>query len=218
MLQSAFFVRETVAMKSETPTCFIVDDDQAICHSISQLLQTVDISHQSFPSAEDFQANYNNQIGCLVLDIRLHGMSGLMLQKKLIQEKSKLPVIFLTGHGNINMAVKAMKEGAFDFITKPFHNQELLDKIHLAMNQHRTLNNKTHEREKLQKKINSLTPREKQLLDAICEGKQTKQIADQMNISINTAQIHRANLMKKMDAKNLGTLINMVLKLKNYYN
>lgn len=200
------------------PTCFVVDDDVAINASISRLLNTVNIQHKTFTSAEEFQANYNNETGCLVLDIRLQGMSGLMLQNILKKQNCTLPILFLTGHGSIEMAVDAMRDGAFDFITKPFHNQELLDKIHSAMNQHNQMNLQLIEKKFLQTKIDSLTPREKELLDAICEGKQTKQIADKMEISINTAQIHRANLMKKMGAKNLGTLINMVLKLQNFYH
>lgn len=200
------------------PTCFVVDDDVAINASISRLLNTVNIQHKTFTSAEEFQANYNNETGCLILDIRLHGMSGLMLQNILKKQNCTLPILFLTGHGSIEMAVDAMRDGAFDFITKPFHNQELLDKIHSAMNQHNQMNLQLIEKQFLQTKIDSLTPREKELLDAICEGKQTKQIADKMEISINTAQIHRANLMKKMGAKNLGTLINMVLKLQNFYH
>jgi len=198
-----------------SPQVFLVDDDTSINHTLHKLFNSVKLTHQIFTSAEDFLEKYNGEEGCLLLDIRLKGMSGMLLQEKLNNHKINLPVIFLTGHGNIHMAVNAMKNGAFDFLTKPFHNQELLDTIHHAISSNHDSTVIEKERATLLKKINSLTPREKQLLDAIVDGKQTKEIAAAMGISINTAQIHRANLMKKTGAKNLGTLINMVIKAKH---
>ena len=193
-------------------TVFIIDDDEGINQVLARLFDSVGMQHCIFTSAEAFLAAYKGEPGCLILDIRLKGMSGLVLQEQMKARKMDLPIIFLTGHGNINMAVKAMKEGAFDFLTKPFHNQELLDKVHHAVRSHVDKGLVQKERQALRQKIEALTPREKELLDAIVQGRQTKEIAAALGISINTAQIHRANLMKKMDAKNLGTLINMVIK------
>jgi FixJ family two-component response regulator len=195
-------------------TVFVIDDDMGINNALTNLFDSVGLHNQVFTSAEDFLQQYNNDDGCLVLDVRLKGMSGLMLYDQLKSSKVNLPVIFLTGHGNIKMAVNVMKQGAFDFVTKPFVNQDLLDKVHMAMLSNHNDEVLKKEQQELQRKLDRLTPRESQLLDAIVEGKQTKQIATEMGVSINTAQIHRANLMKKTGAKNLGSLINMVVKLK----
>ena len=196
-------------------TVFVIDDDAGINTALTNLFDSVGLDNKVYTCAEDFLQQYDNDDGCLVLDVRLKGMSGLMLYDKLKTSKVNLPVIFLTGHGNIKMAVNVMKNGAFDFLTKPFVNQDLLDKVHMAMLSNHDDELLKKEKQELQNKLDQLTPRETQLLDAIVEGKQTKQIAAEMGVSINTAQIHRANLMKKTGAKNLGTLINMVVKLKH---
>ena len=196
------------------PTVFVVDDEQSINQALYRLFSSVNMPCETYTNCEDFMQSYNNQEGCLILDIRLKNTSGLLLQDE-VQQKTGIPIIFLTGHGNIQMAVKAMKKGAFDFLTKPFNNQELIDKVQLAIraNKDRTILNQKHK--KVEEKLKTLTPRETQILSAIAEGKQTKQIAASIGISINTAQIHRANLMKKMQAKSLGELINMVIKHKS---
>jgi two-component system, LuxR family, response regulator FixJ len=201
-----------MVMAVNPATVFVVDDDKGINQALERLLDSVNIPCELFTSAEDFLDRYNGDDGCLILDVRLRGMSGILLQERLARRKVKIPVIFLTGHGNIQMAVKAMKGGAFDFLTKPFHNQDLLDKVHQALISNYDESVIEKERKILRQKLTELTPREKELLDAIVEGLQTKEIAAMMGISINTAQIHRANLMKKMKAKNLGSLINMVIK------
>ena len=197
---------------SQLAQVYVIDDDSGVSQALHNLLDSVNIPHRLYSSSEEFLTDYDGQEGCLLLDVRLRGMSGVMLQQKLNRDGINLPIIFLTGHGNIQMAVKAMRDGAFDFVTKPFHNQELLDTIHGALLSNHDQSQLQQQRRVLQGKIAALTPREKQLLDAIVDGKQTKEIAVEMGISINTAQIHRANLMKKMGARNLGSLINMVIK------
>ncbi len=202
-------------MPTPSSEVFIIDDDPGICTVLDRLLTSVNISHRIYSNAEDFLDDYRQEKGCLILDIRLQGMSGMILQEQLKQRQISLPIIFLTGHGNIEMAVKAMKSGAHDFLTKPFSNQELLDKIHCAITACHDRQVIEQEARSVNTKIKQLTTREAELLALIVDGKQTKEIARDLDISINTAQIHRANLMKKMGAKNLGALINMVLKAQN---
>ena len=194
---------------------FVIDDDPGIAEVLHRLLKSVNIKHRIYTNAEDFLNDYRQEKGCMILDIRLQGMSGMVLQERMQQQKINLPIIFLTGHGNVDMAVKAMKSGAHDFITKPFNNQDLLDKIYLAMSSGDNKAALARESHAVKVKIEQLTKREYELLELIIDGKQTKEIARDLDISINTAQIHRSNLMKKMGAKNLGTLINMVLKSRN---
>lgn len=194
---------------------FVIDDDPGIAEVLHRLLKSVNIKHRIYTNAEDFLSDYRQEKGCMILDIRLQGMSGMVLQERMQQQKINLPIIFLTGHGNVDMAVKAMKSGAHDFITKPFNNQDLLDKIYLAISSGDNKAALARESHAVKVKIEQLTKREYELLELIIDGKQTKEIARDLDISINTAQIHRSNLMKKMGAKNLGTLINMVLKSRN---
>jgi two-component system, LuxR family, response regulator FixJ len=195
-------------------TVFVIDDDPGINEALSRLFTSVNIGCKTYTSGEEFIQEQSQKDGCIILDIRLKGANGIVLQEE-IQLKTNMPIIFLTGHGNIQMAVKAMKNGAFDFLTKPFNNQELIDKVKLAIKTNKDQSILIKENKKVGEKLKTLTPRETEILTAIAEGKQTKQIAASIGISINTAQIHRANLMKKMQAKNLGELINMVIKHKS---
>jgi FixJ family two-component response regulator len=202
-------------MKREIPkesTVYIVDDDQAIRHAMSLLLKSVDIDHQVFNSADEFLELFTgNDNGCLVLDIRMPGLGGLELQEKLIESDNALPIIFITGHGDIPMAVEAMQKGAFDFIQKPFRDQELLDRISEALNTARERQSERALKHDVQERINTLTKREHEVLDLVVTGKPNKIIAHELGVSQRTIEIHRARVMEKMAAKSLAELVRMHL-------
>ncbi len=202
-------------MANEFPkesTVYIVDDDQAIRHAMSLLLKSVDIDHQVYNSADEFLELFNgNDNGCLVLDIRMPGLGGLELQEKLIESDNALPIIFITGHGDIPMAVEAMQKGAFDFIQKPFRDQELLDRISEALNTARERQSERALKHNVQERINTLTKREHEVLDLVVTGKPNKIIAHELGVSQRTIEIHRARVMEKMAAKSLAELVRMHL-------
>jgi len=202
-------------MKREIPkesTVYIVDDDQAIRHAMSLLLKSVDIDHQVFNSADEFLELFTgNDNGCLVLDIRMPGLGGLELQEKLIESDNALPIIFITGHGDIPMAVEAMQKGAFDFIQKPFRDQELLDRISEALNTARERQSERALKHDVQERVHTLTKREHEVLDLVVTGKPNKIIAHELGVSQRTIEIHRARVMEKMAAKSLAELVRMHL-------
>ena len=165
-------------MNDSAPTIFVVDDDDAVRDSLSDLIDSVGLEVATYPSAHDFLADYDNaRRGCLVLDIRMPGMSGLELQERLNERGSTLPVVFITGHGDVPMAVEAMKRGAVDFIQKPFRDQELLDRINLALEQNRRRRNVEEVKQDIAKRISSLTRREREVMDMVIQGKANKVIA-----------------------------------------
>jgi two-component system response regulator FixJ len=189
---------------------YIVDDDQAIRHAMGLLLKSVGLQHQVFTSADEFlELHSGNNDGCLVLDIRMPGLSGLELQQKLIEMESSLPIIFISGHGDIPMAVEAMQKGAFDFIQKPFRDQELLDRISEALNIARKREAEREQRLDVQERIATLTNREHEVLDLVVTGKPNKIIAHELGVSQRTIEIHRARVMEKMRAKSLAELVRM---------
>lgn len=189
---------------------YIVDDDQAIRHAMGLLLKSVGLRHQVFTSADEFlESHTGNNDGCLVLDIRMPGLSGLELQQKLIEMGSSLPIIFISGHGDIPMAVDAMQKGAFDFIQKPFRDQELLDRISEALSTARKLEVERGHRIEVQNRIATLTKREHEVLDLVVTGKPNKIIAHELGVSQRTIEIHRARVMEKMCAKSLAELVRM---------
>ncbi len=189
---------------------YIVDDDQAIRHAMGLLLKSVGLQHQVFESADDFLEHHTgNNDGCLVLDIRMPGLSGLELQQKLTEMGSALPIIFITGHGDIPMAVDAMQKGAFDFIQKPFRDQELLDRISEALSTARKREAEREHKLKVQDRIATLTKREHEVLDLVVTGKPNKIIAHELGVSQRTIEIHRARVMDKMRAKSLAQLVRM---------
>ncbi|MGK0271820.1 MAG: two-component system response regulator FixJ [Cocleimonas sp.] len=190
----------------------IVDDDDAVRDSLLELLKSVDMKAVGFQSADLFLAGFNPNIaGCLVLDIRMPGMSGLDLQKKLHEMDSILPIIFITGHADVPMAIEAMKYGAVEFIQKPFREQELLDCINSTMNNARKSHDRNIEKKQIIERLNSLTEREKEALELLSEGYPNKIIADKMGISQRTVENHRANLLEKMEAKSTAALIKLLL-------
>lgn len=200
-----------------TQIVHIVDDDEAVRDAISLLLESVEIENQTYENAQVFLEIFAKNLGvlapgCIVLDIRMPGMSGLECQQKLQQLGCKQPIIFITGHGDVPMAVEAIKQGAMEFIQKPFRDQELLDRIQhcLAINAEALEYN--FQTQIVSQRLASLTQREKEVLDRVVEGKANKVIATDLNLSQRTIEIHRSNVMEKMQAKSLAQLIKMVIE------
>lgn len=193
------------------PKVIVIDDDEAVRHFLHRLIASVDLRVEVYASAQEFLDAYQrNSPGCLVLDIRMPGMSGLELQQELNARGIDLPVIVLTGHGNVQVAVHAMKAGAIDFIEKPFNNELLLDRVQKAVARSvETYENRVKKDEILMRRA-SLTPRERQVLDLVVAGESNKGVARQLNISDKTVEIHRAKVMEKMQAKSLADLVKMV--------
>ncbi len=201
-------------MTDTGPTVFVVDDDEPVRDSIGLLLDTVDMEHESFGSAQEFLDAYDRtRTGCLVLDIRMPGMSGLELQDHLMAENTALPIIFITGHGDIPMAVEAMKKGAVDFIRKPFRDQELLDRIHEALSLEAANRQAVEDLEEIRSRVASLTPREHEVFERVAEGQANKVVAIDLEISERTVEIHRSQVMQKTKARSLADLVKMKISL-----
>jgi len=195
-------------------TVFVVDDDEAVRESLRLLLGSVGLEVECFSSAADFLAAYDpDRSGCLLLDVRLPVMSGPDLQEKLASMHSILPIIFLTGHADVPLAVRAMQAGAFDFLEKPFNDQELLDRAHAALDRDATNREELEGRRAIVDRMARLTPREKQVLALVVEGDANKIVADRLNISERTVEIHRAHVMEKMHATSLAHLVRMWLRV-----
>jgi FixJ family two-component response regulator len=194
-------------------TVFIVDDDEAVRDALAELIDSIGRQARTFSSAHAFLDAYDrHQGGCLVLDIRMPGMSGLELQRTLNQRQIDLPVIFITGHGDVPIAVDAMQRGAFDFIQKPFRDQDLLERIDRALNRFAELDRERRQQRRILALIEQLTPREKEVMEKVIAGKANKVIAVELKISQRTVEIHRARMMEKMQAATLADLISRVVK------
>lgn len=201
-------------MNDEVPTIFVVDDDAAVRSSLAMLLKSVSLAVETFESASSFLEQLPDEpSGCLVLDIRMPGMSGVELQQQLKQRGCPLPIIFITGHGDVSMAVHAMREGAIDFIEKPFRDQELLDRIYQALELDRTRRRAADEAIQLRERFAGLTPREHDVMLRIARGQANKVIAIELGLSERTVEIHRAKVMHKTGAKSLAELVSMTAKL-----
>jgi FixJ family two-component response regulator len=195
-------------------TIFIVDDDTAVRDSLKMLLRSVGQAVETFGSGQEFLDAYSeDRPGCLVLDIRMPGMSGLELQQKLNERHSIMPIIFITGHGDVPMAVEAMQAGAVDFIQKPFRDQDLIDRINQALEKDQNNRASLGERNDIRKRLETLTPREREVLDLVVHGKANKVIAGDLRLSQRTVEIHRARVMEKMQASSLAHLVRMVLEV-----
>jgi RNA polymerase sigma factor (sigma-70 family) len=200
-------------MKEKPPTVFVVDDDDAVRTSLRLLLKSVGLPVETFASAQEYlDGAEGDRSGCLVLDIRMPGMSGLELQQRLNETHSIIPIVFITGHGDVPMAVEAMQHGAVDFIQKPFRDQDLIDRINQALEKDRENREGLRERDAIHKRMQQLTPREREVLDLVTQGKANKVIAGDLDVSQRTVEIHRARVMEKMGASSLAHLVRMVIE------
>lgn len=193
-------------------TVYVVDDDEAVRDSLQWLLEGKDYRVRCFDSAESFLSRYDpREVACLIADIRMGGMTGLELQDKLLERKSPLPIVFITGHGDVPMAVNTMKKGALDFIQKPFNEEDLLNIVERMLDHAREAfagHQQAASREAL---LSKLTGRESQVLERIVAGRLNKQIADDLGISIKTVEAHRANIMEKLGANTVADLLKIAL-------
>lgn len=201
-------------MNDAKPTVFIIDDDDAVRGSLKLLLKSVGLPAVAFASAQQFLPTYVlDQPGCLVVDVRMPGMSGLELQQHLNLLGATIPVIFITGHGDISMAVEAMQHGAFDFVPKPFRDHDLLDRVQRALEKDASNRREFGQSERLRQRLELLTPREREVLELVTSGKPNKVMAADLGVSQRTVEIHRAHVMEKMQADSLAQLVRMTLDL-----
>ena len=199
-------------MKELSQTVFVVDDDDAVRNSLRLLLKSAGIATEVAASAQEFLSSYDtSHPGCLVLDVRMPGMSGLEMQHELNMRGAAIPVIFITGHGDIPMAVEAMQHGAFDFLRKPFRDQDLLDRVQRALARDTEYRARLRQTDKIRERLASLSPREREVLDLVSQGKANKMVAGDLGVSQRTVEIHRAHVMQKMDAGSLAELVRMMM-------
>jgi len=202
-----------ISSDNDRPTVFIVDDDQGIRRAMELLMRSVGLDYEIHHSGDDFLEHYSpERPGCLVLDIRMPGLGGLELQQRLSDMGSSLPIIFITGHGDVPMAVEAMQKGAVDFIQKPFREQELLDRVHDALAQDRERRSQRGQQQNIAARLDKLTRREREVMDLVVTGKPNKVIAYELGVSQRTVEIHRARVMEKMEARSLAELVRMQLQ------
>jgi RNA polymerase sigma factor (sigma-70 family) len=194
---------------------FVVDDDPSVRSSLKFLLSSVGLQVESFDSAEAFlQMKPPDAPSCLVLDVRLHGLSGLDFQRELAARNIRIPIVFVTGHGDIPMSVRAMKAGAIEFLTKPYRDQDLLDAVRIALEQDRARREQERDLTDLHQRFDSLTPREQEVISMVVSGMLNKQIAGELGTAENTVKVHRSRAMEKMNAQSIADLVRMIEKLK----
>jgi FixJ family two-component response regulator len=192
---------EEDTIEEDRPVVYIVDDDCALCDALKSLFHSVGLQAQTFKTPDDFRRHTRiDAPACLVLDVRFQGQSGLGLQIELTKSERSIPIVFMTGHGDVEMSVKAMKAGAVDFLVKPFRDQDMLDAVAHAIDRDRTRRQVDRNLKDIRDRYDSLTPREREVLSYVVSGLMNKQIADELNISEITVKIHRKNAMYKMDA------------------
>lgn len=202
-------------MNELNSTVFVVDDDLSIRTALKSLIRSVGLNVETFASCQEFLKFSRQEVpSCLVLDVRLPGMSGLDFQRELINMNVRLPVIFITAHGDIPMSVRAMKAGAVEFLPKPFRDQDLIDAIHLSLERDRIRQNAENEVSELKARLETLTVRERELLPLVISGRPNKQIADTIGTSEVTVKAHRSNVMRKMQAESLADLVRIADRLR----
>jgi FixJ family two-component response regulator len=201
-------------MTERAPTVFVVDDDPSFRRAIKRLVESVRLQVETFESAHAFlRSNRPDTPSCLVLDIRLPGISGLDFQRELAEANIHIPIIFITGHGDIPMTVRAMKAGAVEFLTKPFRDQDLLDAIQVALDRDRAKRQQEREIATLRNRLEFLTPREREVLPLVVSGLLNKQIAGKIGTSETTVKVHRSQLMRKMGAGSLAELVRLAQRI-----
>ena len=197
--------------KDDSPVIYLVDDDEAVRDALGMLFKSIGLKHEAYSSALDFLEHYDRaRHSCLVADIRMPGLSGLELQQRLNDEQAEVPIIFITGHGDVPMAVTAMKSGAADFVQKPFRDQDLIDRINkaLALDLERRMGRA--EQDEIRARIALLTPREKEVMDRVARGQANKVIAMDLSVSQRTVELHRARVMKKLRMRSVAQLVHAI--------
>jgi len=201
-------------MNDQEPTVFIVDDDPSVLKALARLMRSARLNAATFASPQDFLEHHDqNASGCLVLDVAMPHINGLELQKSLAASGSELPVIFLTGHADIPMSVRAIKQGAVDFLTKPVHDSDLIEAIYGAIEKNRIARQTRVKQNELQQRLAMLTPREREVLSQVVSGKRNRQIAADLGTVEKTIKVHRAHLMKKLKVGSLAELVKVAERL-----
>jgi RNA polymerase sigma factor (sigma-70 family) len=201
---------------TQAPMVFVVDDDPSVRSSLKFLMSSVGLQVESFDSADALlKRKIPDAPSCLVLDVRLRGLSGLDFQRELAARNCHMPIIFITGHGDIPMSVRAMKAGAVEFLTKPFRDQDLLDAVRIALEKDSERREREKEVSDLKERFNSLTPREQKVISMVVSGMLNKQIADQLGTAENTVKVHRSRAMEKMHAQSVAELVKMIEKVES---
>jgi FixJ family two-component response regulator len=201
-------------MTEADPIIFVVDDDPSVRRALKRLISSAGFQVETFASAQDFlQSSRHDGPACLVLDVRLPGVSGLDLQEQLTAAGLNMPIVFITGHGDIPMSVRAMKAGAVDFLPKPFNDQDLLDAIHLALEKDKKTRREQAEVAEIQRRVDTLTPREREVFALVVTGLLNKQVAARLGTSEKTIKVHRARVMEKMHSESLAELVRLAEKV-----
>ncbi len=197
--------------KDEAPIVYLVDDDDAVRDSLGMLFKSIGLKHEAYGSALDFLQRYDrSRHSCLVADIRMPGLSGLELQQRLNEQGAEIPIVFITGHGDVPMAVTAMKSGAVDFVQKPFRDQDLIDRINKALELDRERRKGRAEEDEIRGRIALLTPREKEVMQRVVQGHANKVIALDLGVSQRTVELHRARVMKKLKMRSVAEVVHAV--------
>ncbi len=203
-------------MNKDQQIVFIIDDDEDVRDSLVELVTSIGLNARAYESANKFLSEFDkNAPGCILADVRMPGLSGIELQYKLIELHAPQPLIIITGHGDITMAVQAMKDGAFEFLQKPFRDQDILDCIIKALEQDTTNRIKITKQDETQERIKSLTSREREVIDKVIEGKSNKIIARELGISNRTVEIHRSHAMEKLDVRSVTELVKIMLSIQS---